>query len=266
MESSEREVQSSYVVTEVLANNMTISALRNREKQSRGCGSVKTTLARCLVIAVLLILVVLPTGCSHQRKRTSGPPLVVLIVDRTSTTKHIQKDLVTYASEALSEYAQEGQMHIVLVNLDQKPSMDVEQSGELTSDKMDSVIAHVKKIDDSAKGTDIIGAFDVAHDYYSYEKKKPKAFRILCFTDGLIESPPGQKFRPWSAFDKEKFAKAKASIGIYFLASSKQGTKANQIRHDVESATKGLDCIIEEEGQAKEDVRDGTFHLPGRAQ
>ncbi|MCL5670076.1 MAG: hypothetical protein M1423_02085, partial [Acidobacteria bacterium] len=147
-----------------------------------------------------------------------------------------------------------------------KPTMDVEESGDLTSDQVDDVIAHVKRIDYSAKGTDIMGAFDLAYNYYTYEKKRPRAFRILCFTDGLIESPPGQKFRPWSTFNQDKFRKAGASIGIYFLAETAPGIKANSVRQQVEGATRNLKCVIEEEGEAKDDVKNGTFHLPGLAQ
>lgn len=256
--STERALQLLYVVAEVLASTMAISVFGNREKQLHDCGSKNAVLTRCFVAAVLLLVVVFSTGCNRKQKQTLGPPLVIFIVDRTSSTTEFQGALLKYSAEALYEYSKEGPMHFVLVNLDEKPSMDIEKSGDLTSDQVDEILTHVKKIDYNGKGTDIVGAFDKAYEYYTYEKKKPRAFRLLCFTDGLVQAPRGQKFRQWSELDANKFKKSGASVGVYFIDPS--------VRQQVESALSGTGALIKERNQAKSEVKEETYDLPGIAQ
>lgn len=217
-----------------------------------------------LPVLVALLCAAAMNGCSRGSQEPSptpskapGPQLVVFIIDRTASTSKIQEPLLKYASDALSEYSKEGPMHLILINLDEKPSMDIEKSGDLTSDDVDDVVSHIKQIDYKGKGTDIVGAFDKAYEYYTYEKAPPKAFRILCFTDGLVESLTGQKFRPWSKLDAEKFKKASASIGVYFLASSARG--------EVEKALAGLGALIKEEGESKTEAKNEEYDLPGIA-
>lgn len=215
-------------------------------------------LARFRAAAPYALLICLVAGVSllpSCRPAPKGPPLVVMIVDRTASTSSFSGQLQSYAAAAIAEYAKQGKMHIVLINLDESPSMDIEKTGELTNDEIDEINGYIKQVDYQAKGTDIVGAFDKACEYYGYERVPPRVFRVLCFTDGLAESATSRKFRQWSDLDATKLKEANAQVAVYFVSS--------QVRGQVESALSGMNAKIKETSQAKGEAEKETFDLPG---
>lgn len=237
---------------------MTTSVFDNNKAPAPISNGKRSIYIRGIAIATLILLSASLLGCMHKPKPTFGPPLVVFIVDRTASTSDIQKQLLKYSSDALSEYSKDGPMHFVLINLDEKPTVAMEKSGDLTREQIEDILSRIKNIDYKGKGTDIVSAFDKAYEYYNFEKKKPSSFRILCFTDGLVEAPRGQIFRKWSKIDTGKFKNSEASIGVYFIDSA--------VRQQVEGALSGTKFLIKEKNQAISEVKEEKYDLPGITQ
>lgn len=181
-----------------------------------------------VLVAALLLAVF---GC-NGRKKATGPQFVAIIVDTSASCASLRPQLIDYAKLALTDYAAKGKIKVTIINLNESPSVEFQKEGEFYDEDIDEIIKHVKDIHYNAKGTDIISAFDCAQKYYSYEKVTPRSFKILCFTDGLIDPAKGRTCRKWSEFDWKKLNTQGASVGLYFIDP--------KVRDDIESSLKAL--------------------------
>ena len=170
---------------------------------------------RSCVTALLLLLCAGGLSCKPAPPRP--PQFVVLIVDTSASVAPLQDSILGYAKAALNEYAAKGKMKVTVINLDEAPSVEFQREGVLYEEDVDDIVAHVKAIDYDAKGTDIIGAFELALRYYGYEKTPPTVVKILCFTDGFAEGPKGTDFRDWGDHDWSRLGATKASVAVYFV-------------------------------------------------
>lgn len=181
-----------------------------------------------VLVAVLVLVVV---GC-NGKKKTTGPQFVAIIVDTSASCASLRPQLIDYAKLALTDYAAKGKIKVTIINLNEDPSVEFQKDGEFYDEDIDEIIKHVKGIRYNAKGTDIISAFECALKYYSYEKVTPRSFKILCFTDGLIDPAKGRVCRKWSGFDWKKLNSQGASVGLYFIDP--------KVRDDIESSLRVL--------------------------
>ncbi len=195
-------------------------------------------------------------GClrGSANPKPAGMPLVVLIIDRTGSTLPIQQAIGDYVKAALDDYAREDKVKVLLISLIEKPSVDFQREN-ITADDVDEIVGYVKKMNLNARGTDVVGAFETALKYYGYEKQQPSAFKILCLTDGFIDSPKGQKFHDWKDFDWARLDGTGASVGFYFIDPA--------AREKVELAAKRLrKSFVREKNDALYDLKQDEIKLP----
>ena len=212
-------------------------------------GVCKRLIAGTIVLLALAGLV----GCG--RKKPRGPLFAVFIVDSSASVSQHQEEMLAYARLALDDYSKTGPIKVTVVNLNESPSVEFQKEGELYEEDLEEVLKHVKEIDYDANGTDIISAFELAQQYYGYEKIPPRAFKILCFTDGLIEGPKGNSYRQWTDFDWAKIGQLGASIGVYFVDP--------KVRHELETALAPVGTFfIKNKNDALDDLKNEEAKLP----
>jgi len=209
---------------------------------------------KSLTTAVVIVLALAALGgCGKRQPR--GPLFVVFIVDRTASVSELQDEILAYARLALDDYSKTGPIKVTVVNLNESPSVEFQKEGELYEEDVEEVLGHVKGINYDAKGTDIISAFELAQQYHGYEKIPPRAYKILCFTDGLIEGPKGHGYRQWADFDWAKMGQLGASIGIYFVDP--------KVRHEIETAPAPVGTFfIKNKNDALDDLKNEEARLP----
>ncbi len=206
-----------------------------------------------IIIISILISGILITGCSSKEKK--GPNYVVMIVDTSGSIKNFNSDLIKYANKALREYADQGNLKLTLINLNEKPTVEIQKEGELYREDIERILNHIKTIEYKAKGTDVIGSIELAKQYYSYEKIKPRSVKILCFTDGVIEGPAGSHYKSWEEIDLSFLNEGNGQIGFYFINP--------EVRADVEKATINIrKVIIKNKNDALEDLSQNDIVLP----
>lgn len=189
-------------------------------------------------------------GC--RRTPEMGPQFVALIVDSSASVSKYQPYLLQYAKLALDDYARNGDLKVTVINLNEAPSVEFQKEGTLYEEDVEDVVNHVKAIDYDATGTNIIAAFELVEQYYPYEKVKPEACKILCFTDGIIE---GGKFRAWGDHDWAKLQSMDASLAVYFVDPG--------VRDEVERALKPLGrYFVKNKNDAVDDLKQEEPKLP----
>ena len=209
---------------------------------------------RWLAVALSLIgFIGLIGGCAKRERR--GPLFAVLIIDTSASVSGLHDDMLEYARLTLDHYSKLGPMKLTIIKLDEDPTAELQKEGYLYEDDIADVLKYVKNITYDAKGTDIIGAFDLAERYYGYEKIRPRAFKILCFTDGFIDAPKGQHYRKWGQFDWAKMGEQGASIGLYFVDP--------KVRDEIERALAPVNnYFVKNKNDALDDLKNQNPKFP----
>lgn len=210
-----------------------------------------------MVVLICLALACL-TGCrAGSTQKAAGPLFVCFIVDSSASVSGFQSSILQYAQLALDQYSREGQMKVTVINLNEKPTVEFQTKRDLFEEDIPGVINQVKNINYNAKGTDIVSAFELASQYFGYEQPAPSGFKLLCFTDGVIEGTAGQKFRRWSDFDWSKLQQQGANVGLYFINPDPK------LREEIQVSVGKLgNAIVKNNKEAVDDLKQEEPDLP----
>ena len=215
---------------------------------------------RLAVLVVCAAATLATTACRHPDptaspvalKKKNGPLFLVLIVDTSASVSGYRGNICKYVQAAVEQYGASGPLKVTVINLNEKPSRDFQKDGEFYADDVDELLKYIKTVDLKAKGTDVVGALEKAVEYRGYERVEPRDFKVLCFTDGIIEGP--KKYKTYKDFDWGAFKKSGAGIGFYFVDPS--------VRKELEASVKDLNVVIKEKNDALDDVNQEEPKVP----
>lgn len=198
---------------------------------------------------VMLMALTVLCGCLNGGEER-GPLFVAVIVDSSASVAEYEKEILAYARLALDEYCRTQEVHVAVINLDEDPKVEYQKEGDLYEEDIEDILSHIEAIDHDAKGTDIMGSLELAMKYHGYLKMPPSGLKILCFTDGYIDAPPGGTVKQWDEFDWSRLAAMDAGVGFYFIATDEA------LRAKIEAAIASLaHTVVRNENEAQDDLR-----------
>jgi len=199
-------------------------------------------------VGATLVLMGLLTGCTTPKAQ--GPLFVAIIIDSSASVGEHEESILKYAKLALDEYCRRQTVHVAVINLDEDPTVEFQKEGDFYEEDIEDIIAHVEAIDSDARGTDVISAFELALQYYSYQKVPPAGLKILCFTDGHIDAPTGEMYRQWSDLDWQPLVDTDAGVGLYFVDTDED------LRAEIEQSLRPIaNTVIKNENEAFDDLK-----------